>query len=126
MVRLIESYAGQIIAPFLAALVTAILVGFEEDFVDDLDKELLVFFIPIVSNILAYSIPAVLTVLYFITGSDWLLVYWLDNVLIFFIEHWLSNYNVLIIIFTVIVLLRGYSNTNNTLSFIVMALLYGL
>ena len=77
------------------------------------------------TNFFAYALPFVLTVLYFITGSDWILVYWLDNVLIFLIEHWVSNYNIFIMIFTSIVLIRAIA-TESSRGFWVTAILYGL
>ena len=121
LINLLESYIGQTLAPIFAVLFTALITGGE-----DFDAEVIILFVPIVTNFYAYSLPFILTVLYLITGSDWLLVYWLDDVLIFLIEHWISNYNVFIMFFTFVVLLRALTKATNSTSYIITALLYGL
>ena len=121
LINLLESYIGQTLAPIFAVLFTALITGGE-----DFDAEVIILMVPIVTNFYAYSPTFILTVLYLITGSDWLLVYWLDDVLIFLIEHWISNYNVFIMFFTFVVLLRALTKATNSTSYIITALLYGL
>ena len=51
-------------------------------------------------NVMVNFIPFCLTIIWAILGADWWLVYWVDDVLIFLIEHWISNYNLMAILIT--------------------------
>ena len=105
-------------SPLIAILLGGLITGDE-----DIGNEFLVLIYPIVTNFFAYAPPFMLTVMYYITGSDWILVYWLDNMLIFLIEHWVSNYNIFIIMFASITVLRAIS-TKSSRGYWIMAVLY--
>ena len=69
------------------------------------------------NNFFFYLVPLLLTILYSITGSDYVLVSWLDEVLIFFIEDWVSNFNMLIVFLSSLFLLHSFFNEKASWSY---------
>ena len=53
--------------------------------------EAVIFFIPGLVAIYSYLVPLLLSVIYMIFGANFFLFSWLDNVLVFLIEHYISN-----------------------------------
>ena len=53
--------------------------------------EAIIFFIPGLVAIYSYLVPLLLSVLYMIFGANFFLFSWLDNALVFLIEHYISN-----------------------------------
>ena len=74
---------------------------------------------------MAYTIPFWLTIILAILGADWWLVYWVDDVLIFLIEHWISNYNLIVIFFTLYIIFYAISPHTKEL-YDVTAVIYGI
>ena len=75
-----------LIAPLLAAILfTGVSVGFE----------IILLFTPALVAFYAYIVPFVLTVIYALFGGDGFLFGWVDVVLGFLIEHYLSNVQLL-------------------------------
>ena len=57
----------------------------------DAGLEILLLFLPSVIASYAYVVPFILSLIHIIFGSDFFLFSWVDNVLAFLIEHYLSN-----------------------------------
>ena len=58
--------------------------------------EILFLFAPAIVTGYAYAIPFLLTLVYILFGANSYLLSWLDNVLVFLIEHYLSNVQLLL------------------------------
>ena len=53
--------------------------------------EAIIFFIPGLIAFYIYVVPLLLSVIYMIFGANFFLFSWLDNALVFLIEHYISN-----------------------------------
>ena len=91
----------------------------------DLEQEVIIIAVPALLNIYAYWLPFWITLFYWVFGAEFVLIRWVDNLLMFLIEHWISNYNVFIMFFGVIIILAAISQETEA-GYAVMAFLYAI
>ena len=121
LVTLVFGFFAQSVAPLVAIAITAFGLGY-----DDFNDELELLILPALLSFFTYMLPFLLTNLYFITGSDWILVYWLDDVLVALIEHYVSNINPILTVVTLTVMFHAFANGKNSKEYLWTAFFYTL
>ena len=121
LVALFFSYLGQAVAPLFAIIITTFGLG-----VDNFSDEVTIFFIPSIASLYFYQLPFFLTVIYFIFGADWLLVYWVDDLLKYVIEYYVSNISIFMIFLTTVITLQAFSDNQKTDGYIYTAIFFAL
>ena len=120
------SYFGNTGSLIIGFLLAAAILGDEASVWSIFDSSsLLLLIIPTLFNAMAFTIPFWVTIIYAILGADWWAVYWVDDVLLFLIEHWISNYNMFAIIFTLYIMFYAISSRTKQM-YDVTAVIYGV
>ena len=86
-ISLIFGYFGQTLSPIIALAIPLIIAP---DFTTDIGWEVFLFIVPLYLSILLLWPVGMLQLLFLLVGADFILFRWLDNLIIFFLQYWVS------------------------------------
>lgn len=119
IVLLSLSYVGHAFAPLLSIII----INYLTDAKATAD-EILTLALPIAITYFAFGLPLAITLIYMISFQA--LSPWLNNILAFLIEHWVSNISIVILVLILVVLLRAFFSASSTSGYLRLGIIYGL